>query len=246
MAAGTCTRLQGKSTTGFAKRDVSTGPSHPVLSLPLTESSSKSLSTSLSILLPITHTPSDHPLSRSGWPVTSDFHTLPKSSSGKLSQSRFVSPQYEATVKIPPSATHSSVPGSVNTIAWPLIPNSHVSNSHNSSHARDVPSNTPYEPFRPSQIAPTYSTATPMSSWTPESYQTVYSTVTTTVYETPQSTSPLPAWTTDATGGQPTVFIPSPTTSTAPTTPAGWAVASATHVSAIPVQGASLSSAGHA
>ncbi|KAI0285345.1 hypothetical protein BGY98DRAFT_358490 [Russula aff. rugulosa BPL654] len=85
-----------------------------------------------------------------------------------------------------------------------------------------------------------------MSSWTPESYQTVYSTVTTTVYETPQSTSPLPAWTTDATGGQPTVFIPSPTTSTAPTTPAGWAVASATHVSAIPVQGASLSSAGHA
>lgn len=250
MAAGTCTPLQGKSTTGFAthlpfKRDVSTGPSHhPVSFVPLTESSSKSLSTSLPI-----HTPSDHPLSHSGWPVTSGFHTLSKSSSGKLSQSPFVSPQYEATrtLKLCPSATHSSVPGSANTAARPSIPNSHASESHNSSHGRDVlPSNAPYEPFRPSQITPTCRTATSMSSWIPESHQTVFSTVTTTVSETPQSTSPTPASTTDATGGQSTVSLPSLTTTTGPTTPAGWAMASATNVAANPVQGASLSSAGHA
>src|SRR6267154_5546314 len=217
MAAGTCIPLQGKSRTGFAtcspsKRDVSTGPSHhhPVLFIPLTESSSKSLSTSLPILLPIIHTPSGHPLSYSGWPVTSGFHTLPKSSSGQLSQSPFVSLLYETTVKLRPSATHSSVSGSVNTAARPLIPNPHVSNFHSSSRARGVlPSNAPYEPFKLSQIAPTYRTETPMSSWIPESLQpdTVFSTVTTTVSETPQSTSPSPASTTDVTGGQPTVSI---------------------------------------
>jgi hypothetical protein len=253
MAAGTCTPLQGKSTTGFAtylpsKRDVSTGPSHhhPVWFVPLTESSSKSLSTSLPILLPIIHTPSGHPLFHSGWPVTSGFHTLPKSSSGKPSQSPFVSPQYETTVKLCPSATHSSVPGSVTTAARPLVPNSHVSKSHNSSHARDVPSNAPYKPFGPSQIAPTYRTATSMSSWIPESHQTDFSTVTTTVYETPQSTLPTPASTTDETSGQPTVSIPSSTTTMGPTTPGGWAVASATNVAANPMQGASLSSTGRA
>jgi hypothetical protein len=254
MATGTYTPLQGKSTTGPAtclpsKRDVSTGPSHhhPVLFVPLTESFSKSMSTSLPTLLPIIHTPSGHLLSHSGWPVTSGFHTLPKSSSGKLSQPPFVSPQYEVTMKLCPSVTHSSVHGSVNTAARPLIPNSHVSKSHSSSHARDVlPSNAPYEPFRPSQIAPTYRTATSMSSWIPESHQTVFSTATSTVSETPQSTSPTPASTTDATDDQPTVSLPSSTTSMGPTTPAGWVVASATNVATNPVQGASLSSTGHA
>ena len=194
MAAGTRTPLQGKSAATClpSKRDVSTGPSHhhPVLFVPLTGSSSKSLSTSLPILLPIIHTPSGHPLSHSGWPVTSGSHTLPKSSSGKLSQSPFVSPQYETTVKLYPSATHSLVPDSVNTAARPLIPNSHASKSHDSSHARDVPSNAPYKPFEPSQIAPTFTTTTSTNSWIPESYQTVYSTVT--VSETPQSTSRHP------------------------------------------------------
>jgi hypothetical protein len=251
MAAGTCTSLQGKSTTGFAtclpsKRDVSTGPNyhHPVLFDPLTETSSKSLSTSFPILPPIIHTPSGHPLSHSGWPVTSGFHTHPKSSSGKLSQSSFESPQYETTVKLRPSATHSLVPDSVNTAARPLIPNSYVSKSHDSSHARDVPSNAPYKPFGPSQITPTYGTVTSTSSWIPESYQTVYSTVTTTVSETPQSTLPTPASTTDVTGGQPTVSIPSSTTTMGPTTPVGWAAASATNVGANPMQGAALSSTG--
>ena len=85
-----------------------------------------------------------------------------------------------------------------------------------------------------------------MSSLTPESYETVFSTVTTTVSETLQSTSPAPASITDASDGQPTVSIPSSTTTLGPTTPAGWVVASATNVAANPVQGASLSSAGHA
>jgi len=253
MVAGTCIPLQGKSTTGLAtclpsKADVSTGPSHhPVLFVPLTESSSKSLSTSLPILLPIIHTPSGHPLSHSGWPVTSSFHTLPKSSSGKLSQSPFVSPQYGATVKLRPSATRSSVLGSVKTTSQSLTPNSQVSKSHSSSHARDVPpSKAPYKPSRPSQIAPTNGTATSMRSSIPESHQTVFSTVATTVSETPQSTMPTPALTTDETGGQPTVSISSSTTSIGSTTPAGWVVASATSSVANPVQGASLSSTGHA
>lgn len=252
MAEGTCAPLQGKSTTGFAtclpsERDVSTGPSHhPVLFFPCAESSSKSLSTPLPILLPIIHTPSDHPLSHSGWPVASGFHTLPESSSGKLSQSPFLSPLYEATVNLCPSATHSLVPGSVNTASQPLIPNSNVSKSHSSSHAGGVlPSNAPNKPFRPSQISPTYRTATPMSSWVPESYQTVLFTVTTTVPETPQSTSPTPsASTTDATGGQPAVSIPSSTTTMGPTTPVGWVVASTSNVATNPMQGASLSSTG--
>ena len=250
MAAGTCTPPQRKSTTGFAKRDVSTGPSHhPVLFVPLTESSSKSLSTSLPILHPIIHTPSGHPLSHSGWPVTSGLHTHPKSSSGKPSQTPFVSPQNEATVKSSPSATHSSVPCSVNTASQPLIPNSHVSNSHNSSHARNVPpssASAPREPSKPSQITSACVTATLMSSWIPESHQTVSSTVTTTVSETPQSPSPTPASTTDATDGQPTVSIPSSTTSVGSTTPAGWVAASTTNVATNPVQGASLSSTDHA
>ena len=246
MAAGTCTPLQGKSTTGFAKRDLSTGPIHsPVLFAPgpLTESSSKPLSTSLPFLLPFIHTPSGYSLSYSGWPVTSGFHALPKSSSGKLSKSPFVSPQYETTLKLCPSETHPSVPDSVNTATRPLIPNSHVSESHNSSHARDVPSNAPYKPFGPLQTTPTYTTATSMNSWIPESYQTVFSTVTTTVSETPQSTLPTPASTTDAIGGQPTVSIPS---SMNPTTPAGWVVASATSVGVNSGEGASLSSTGPA
>ena len=56
---------------------------------------------------PSSYTPSAHPLSRPG---TSGSHTHPKSSSGKVSQSPFVSSQYEATVKLCPSATHSLVP----------------------------------------------------------------------------------------------------------------------------------------
>lgn len=180
MAAGAHTPLQGKPTTGFAayppsKMDASTGPSthHPVLFVPFTESSSKSLSTSSPVLLPIIHTPSSHPLSHSGWPVTPCFYTLSKRFSEKLSQSPFASPQYGATVKPYPLITHTSVPGSFNTAALSLIPNSHVTESHNSSHARNVPpSNAPYEPLRLSQIAPTYKTATSMSSLVPESYQT--------------------------------------------------------------------------
>jgi hypothetical protein len=246
-AAGTRTPLQGKSTTGFAKGDVSTGPSHhPVLFVPLSDSSSKPVSTSLPIL-PIIHAPSSHSLSRSGWPVISESHTLPKSSSRKLSLSPSVSPQYETTVKLHPSATHSLVPGSVDTTVRPLIPNSHVIKSYNSSHARDVPtSNAPYEPYSPSQIAPTERTAASMSSWIPESPQTDYSTITTTVSETLQSTLPTPASTTDVTDGQPTVSIPSSTTSMGSTTPAGWVAASATNTGAMSVQGASLSSTSHA
>lgn len=254
MATGTCTPSQGKPTTGFAtclpsKKNVSTGPSHhhPVLFVPLTGSSSKSLSTPLPILPSIIHTPFGHPFSHSGWPVTSGFHTLPKSLSGKLSRYPFVSPQYEATVKLCPSATHSLIPVSVNTAAQPLIPNSHVSKSHSSSRAGDaLSSNAPYEPSRPPQIAPTYKTAAPMSSGRPENHQTVFSTVTTTVSEIPQSTSPTSASTTDATGGQPAVSIPSSTTSMSPTTPVGWAAASATNAPTNPMQGASLSSTNHA
>ena len=247
MATGTRTPLQGKSTAGFAKKDASTGPSHHAWFAPLADSSSKSVSTPLSILFPIIHTPSSHSLSYSGWPVTPEFHTLPKGSSGKLSRSHSVSPQYEATVKLHPSATHFSVPGSVVTTAHPLIPNSHVSKSHNSSHARDVPpSNAPYDLYSPSQIAPAERTATSTSSLIPESHQTVYSSITTTVSETPQSTSPTPASTTDATSGQPTVSIPSSTTSIGSTTQGAGVAASATSAGAIPVQGAALSSAGHA
>lgn len=216
-----------------------------MLFVPPAESSSKLLSTSLPILLPIIHTPPGHPSSHSGWPATSGFYTLPKSSSGKLSKSPLVSPQPYATLRLCPSATHPSVPDSVNMATRPLIPNSHVSKSQNPSHARDVPSNVSYEPFVSSQVTPTYRTVTSTSSWTPES-QTVYSTATTAVSETPQSTSPTPASTTDATGGQPTVSIPPNTTSMGPTTPAGWVFASATNVGANPVQGASLSSTGRA
>ena len=247
-ATGTC----GKSTTGFAtglplKRDAFTGPSHhPVLFVPFTESSSKSLSTSLPILLPIIHTPSGHSLSHPG---TSGPHTRPRSSSEKVFQSPFVSPQYDATVKLYPSATHPSVPGSLNTAARPLIPNSQVSKSHNPSHARDMPpSNAAYEPFKPSQISRVFRTAISTSSWIPESHQTVTTTVTTTVSETPQSTSPTPPSTTDEAYGQPTISIVSSTTSTGPTTPANGAVASMTDVAASPAQSASqsLSSTGHA
>lgn len=251
MAAGACTPLQGKSTTGFAacfpsKRDASTAPSrrHPRLFVPLTESYSKSLSTSSPVLLPIIYTPSSHFLSHSGWPVTPGIYTLSKSSFEKLSQSPFV---YGATVKSYPLITHTSVPGSFNTASRSLIPNSHVTESHNSSNARNVPpSNAPYEPFRPSQIAPTYKTATSMSSLVPESHQTGFSTNTNAVSETSRPIPPTPASTTDATGGQPIVSLPSPTTSMGPTTPANGAVASATNVTANPVQGASLSSTGHA
>ena len=246
IAAGTCTLLQGEPTTGFAtylpsKRDASADPSHHPLFVPLPESSSRSPSTSLPILLPVIHTPSGHPVVHAGRPVT---YALPKSTSGKPPQSPLVSPHYAATVKSYPLATHSLVPALVNTAARPLIPNSHVSKSHNSSHARDVlPSNAPYKPFMPSQIAPTYGTVTSLSSCIPENHQTISSTITSTVSETPQSTFPTPASITNPTDDQPTVSIPSSITGL--TTLAGGAVASATNAVANPVQGASLSSAGH-
>ncbi len=171
---------------------------------------------------------------------------LQENSSRRPSRSPFISPPFMATAKSYSLATHPPSPASVNTAARPLIPNSHVSESHNSSHARDVPpSNAPYEPFSPPQIAPTYRTATSMSSWVPESHQTILSTATSTVSETQQSTCTTPIWITGATGVQPTVSTFS-TTSMGLTTSAGGAAASATNEVPNPLQGASSSSTDHA
>ncbi len=175
------------------------------------------------------------------------FHALPKNSSRRPSRSPFVPPPFMATAKSYSLTTHPPSPASVNTAARPLIPNSHVSESHKSSHARDVPpSNAPYEPFSPPQIAPTYRTATSMSSWVPESHQTILSTATSTVTETQQSTCTTPIWITGATGVQPTVSTPFSPTSMGLTTSAGGAAASATNEVPNPLQGASSSSTDHA
>ena len=252
VATGTCTPLSGKSATGFvtcfpSKSGTSTAVSHyPELSASLPEFSSKLPPKSLPTLLPIIYTHSGHPEARSSWPVTSDLHAAPKSS-GKPSQSPLGFSQFVANVR--PYPTHSPISPLVSTEAWPLILNSHVSNSHNPHSARDgLTSNTYYEPFMPSPTIITLRTATSTSSEIPGRLQSVYSTVTYEVTETPQWTSPTPvsiAETTETTDGQPTVSVPPSTTSIGETTVANGTVASATQVVSSPIQGASNFSSSH-
>ena len=238
----TCNPPPRKPTTGFAtclpsKSSTSSGVSHhPVLSPSFPEYSPRPPPMLLPTLLPITHTSSGHPVARPGWPVTPGLHAAPKSSSGKPSQSRFVSPQFVATLNSYP--THSPVPAPVNTAAWPLIPSSHVSNSHSSYSVRDgLPSNASYEPSMPSPAPTTYRTATLITTGTPGRLQSIFCTVTSAVNETPQSTFPTPVSIAETTDGQ--LTVPPSTTSMGATTLAyGGAVSN-------PVQGASSFSVGH-
>jgi hypothetical protein len=240
MAAGTCTPVPGKPTTGSvtrlpSKSGSSTGVSHhPVLSasVPPEAFSKPPPTTSLSVLFPITHTPSDLPVAHPG---TAGLHAVPKSSFGKPAF-----PQFVATVSYP---IHSLVSASVNTAAWPLVPGSHVSNSHNSYPRDGLPSSEPYEPFiRPSPTATTHRTATSISSEIPGGPQSIFTTVTSMVTETPLSTLPAPVSIAETTDDQPTVSVPPSITSVGVTTMADGDVVSVTHVISSPVQDATSSS----
>jgi hypothetical protein len=243
VAAGTCTPLPEKSTTGFvtcqpSESGTSTGVGrHPVFSASPPGSSSKPPPTSSPILLPITYSPSGHPVARSGWPAPWGLHAAPKSSSGRPSQSPFIFPQSVATVN--PYPTHSLVSASLPTAARPLIPNSHVSNSHSSYPLRDgMPSNASYKPYRPSPATTTHSMVSSTScSEMPGRLQSIFSTVATTVTYTPRSTFPAPVSIAETTDGQPTLSVPSVTNMGMTTLAGGAAVSN-------PVQHASSSSAG--
>lgn len=242
VAAGTCTPVLEKPMTGSvtcipSKSGTSTGVNHPVLpaSVP-PEASSKPPQTSLSV---ITNTPSGHLVAHSG---TAGIHAVPRSSFGKPSQSPLAFPQFVATVSYP---IHSPVSASVNTAAWPLVPGSHVSNSHNSYPRDGLLSNEPYEPYKPSPTATTHSTATSISSGIPGGPQSIFSTVTSMVTETSQSTLPAPVSIAETTDGQPTVSVPPSITSIGVTTMADGEVVSATHVVSSPVHNTSNPSNSH-